>query len=54
MIETDYGYEVDIYDDTKVSVLVYNAILDIYNVDKKDEAYWHEQDCKSCSQRNSR
>ena len=35
MIETDYGYEVDVYDNTKASVLVYNAILDIYNADEK-------------------
>ena len=35
MVETDNGYEVGVYDDTKISVLVYNTFLDIYNADKK-------------------
>ena len=35
MLEMDYGYEVDVYDDTKASVLVYNEIVDICNADEK-------------------
>ena len=30
MIETDYGYNVDVYDDKKASGILYNACLDIY------------------------
>ena len=35
IIETNYGYEIYVFDDTKASVLLYNAILDIYNADEK-------------------
>ena len=35
MIETDYGYNVDVYDDTNASRILYNACLDIYKPDEE-------------------
>ena len=35
MIETDYGYNVDVYDDKKASGILYNACLDVYEPDEE-------------------
>ena len=35
MIETDYGYDVHVYDDTNASRILYNACLDIYKPDEE-------------------
>ena len=35
MIETDYGYNVDVYDDKKASRILYNACLDVYEPDEE-------------------